>query len=107
VTDYTLVSNLKELVSEIPKESIVSRTFHRDDHLKVIMFGFAKGEELSEHTAASPAILQFVEGEATLTLGEDTVEVGPGAWVHMAANLPHSVYAKTPVILLLLLISGD
>ncbi len=51
-----------------------------------------------------PAILHFIQGEATLTLGEDKVEAQPGTWIHMPPDLKHSVKAKTPVIMLLLLV---
>ena len=73
-------------------------------HAKAVAFGFAEGEELSEHTASMPAIVHFLEGEATLTLGEDTVAAQHGTWIHMPANLKHSVLAKTPVVMLLLLL---
>ncbi len=42
-----------------------------------VLFGFAQGEELSEHTASMPAVLHFLQGEAKLTLGDDTVEASP------------------------------
>ena len=51
-----------------------------------------------------PAILHFIKGEATLTLGDDTVEAQPGTWIHMPANLEHSVHTKSPVVMLLLLL---
>ena len=101
--DYTYVPNLSDLVPEVPDDSIVSRTFYSDDRVKVILFGFAAGQELSEHTASQPAILHFLDGEAHLVLGDDAMEAQAGTWVHMPAQLPHSIVAKTPVTLLLLL----
>ena len=100
---YGLVENLAALLPEIPAESIVSRKVYSDDLLKVTLFGFAAGEELTEHTAAFPATLHFLSGEATLTLGEDSFEAQPGTWVQMPAHLPHSVLAKTAVTMLLTL----
>jgi quercetin dioxygenase-like cupin family protein len=70
----------------------------------VVLFGFAQGEELSEHTASMPAVLHFIEGEARLTLGNDTLEAKAGSWVHMPNGLRHSTQAKTPVVMLLLLL---
>ena len=100
---YDLVENLAALLPEIPAESIVSRKVYSDDLLKITLFGFAAGEELTEHTAAFPATLHFLTGEATLTLGEDTFEAQAGTWVQMPAHLPHSVLAKTAVTMLLTL----
>ncbi|MEE8169447.1 MAG: cupin domain-containing protein, partial [Phycisphaerae bacterium] len=65
---------------------------------------FAAGEELSEHTASMPAILHIVQGEAALTLGGDTVEARAGTWAYLPPNLPHSIRAKTPVVMMLTLI---
>ncbi len=102
---YNLLANLDQLLPDIPTDTIVSRTFHSDDQLKAILFGFAPGQELSEHTSARPAILHFLSGEARLTLGEDVSMAQAGTWVHMPAHLPHSVKAETAVLLLLLLLN--
>jgi len=104
---YTNIPDILEQLPDIPADSIVSRTLFAGDSVKTILFGFAPGQELSEHTASFPAILHFLQGEARLTLGDDEMEAVPGTWVHMPANLPHSVYANTEVaMLLLLLVSG-
>jgi quercetin dioxygenase-like cupin family protein len=91
---------------ELPDDGILTRTLLNDDDVKAVIFGFALGEELSEHTASMPAVLHFIKGEATLTLGEDTVEALPGTWIHMAPELKHSVQTKTPVVMLLLLLKN-
>ena len=104
---HTAVSDLGALVEETPERSIVSRTVYKDENVRVILFAFAPGEKLSEHTSSFPAILQFLEGEAALTLGEEALQAGPGTWVHMAANLPHSVDAKTEVRMLLTMLTNN
>jgi quercetin dioxygenase-like cupin family protein len=45
--------------------------------LKVVVFGFAAGQELSEHTSSSPAIMHFIQGEAQVTLGTDRIDARP------------------------------
>lgn len=101
---YTLESDM--LSAPHPEKGILSRTLHGDERVKVVFFQFAAGEELSEHTASVPAILHFVDGRAELTLGGDAVEAGPGTWIHMTANLKHSVRAVTPVTLVLTMLKG-
>jgi len=101
---YFHTQNLVQLVKEIPPDSIVSRTFYEDDCLEAILFGFAPGQELSEHTAARPASLHFLAGEAILTLGEDKLSVQSGSWSFMQPCLPHSIVAKTEVSMLLYLL---
>lgn len=102
-TDHAAFLDLAREIQP-PDKGILSRTLHNDDRLKAVLFGFAQGEELSEHTASMPAVLHFLEGEANVTLGDDQVESKPGTWVHMSKGLRHSIRAKTPVIMLLLLL---
>ena len=100
---YTHIVDLAKEV-EPPEDGILTRTLFNDDNVKAVIFGFGQGEELSEHTASMPAILHFLQGKATLTLGDDSVEAQPGTWIHMEPNLKHSVKTKSPVIMLLLLL---
>lgn len=99
-------SFLKDLMKEIqaPDKGILSRTIFNSDRLKAVLFSFAAGEELSEHTASMPAIMHFLQGECKITLDDDTLDAGPGAWVHMPEKMRHSIQAKTPVVMLLLLL---
>ena len=103
IGDYQLIQDLKMLASEVPPDSIISRTFQEDERIKTILFGFAEGQELSEHTASQPAIIHFLEGEAILTLGDDEHQAQAGTWVHMPARLPHSVKATSKVLMILTL----
>jgi quercetin dioxygenase-like cupin family protein len=106
-TELFYTSDLTALLGDAPVDSIVSRTFLRGGQNKAILFAFAPGQELSEHTASVPAILHILEGKARLTLGEQTHEAGPGSWAYMPANLPHSIFAHQPVSMLLLMLSGQ
>ena len=87
--------------AQIPENGILSRTLYNDDHVKVLVFGFAAGQELSAHTAPMAASLYFVAGEAKLTLGSDTTDAHAGTFVHMAPQLTHGIVAKTPVVMML------
>jgi quercetin dioxygenase-like cupin family protein len=91
---------------EIPANGTLSVTLHQDEHVKVVLFGFAQGQELSEHAASVPAILQQISGRAQWRLGGQEVAVEAGAWAHMPANLPHAIVAQTPCIMLLTMIRG-
>lgn len=104
MTSYTFFDNLIESVPEILADSIISRTLYADEHVKVIVFGFATGQELSEHTASQPAMIEFLQGEAEVTLGDDVHHARPGTWIHMPPRTPHKITAKSPVIMLLTLL---
>lgn len=98
---YAYVANLAEQAADIPADSILSRAIHSGPVAKTILFSFAAGQELSEHTSAKTAILTFIQGEADLTLGSDSMPAQAGTWVQMEPHLPHSIRAKTPVLMLL------
>jgi quercetin dioxygenase-like cupin family protein len=102
---YTHIVDLARQLT-IQPASTVSSTIYGDAHTKVVLFGFAAGQELSEHTATMPAVLHFISGTATVTLGDATIEAGPNTWAHMAAHLPHSIAARTDVVMLLTLFKG-
>lgn len=91
---------------ETPADGIVSRAIYSDDDVRVVHFSFAPGQQLSDHTAPWPVTLEVVEGEATITLADETVEATSGTWIHMPAKMSHSVVAKTPLVLLLHLLKG-
>ena len=103
--DYKFVADLLSEV-ETPKDGITSRAMFTDDNTRAILFGFDAGQELSEHTASMPAIIHLLRGEATLAFNGETHEAGPGAWAHMPAHMPHSIIAKTPVVMLLTMLKS-
>lgn len=103
---YTYVENLATALT-VPPDGILSRTLYTRDGVKAVLFGFSPGQELSEHTAAMPAIIHIVSGQAHATVGGDGFDVGPGAVIHMEAQLPHSIVAQTPLIMLLLMLKGE
>jgi quercetin dioxygenase-like cupin family protein len=103
--DYTYIDDLAAQVA-VPKDGILSRILYKDEQVNVTLFGFDTGQELSEHTAGSPAIIHILQGEARLTIAGAEHESGPGAWIHLPARTPHSLVAKTPVVMLLLLLKS-
>jgi len=99
-----IIPDLLTHIPEITPESILSRTIYKDEQFKAILFAFAPGQELSEHTSAHPAVLHFLQGTADVALGEERIAAAAGTWVHMPPNLPHSILAQTPVMMLLLML---
>ena len=101
---YVAIPNVRALLGEIGEESIVSRAVYNEANSRAILFGFAPGQELSEHTTPMAATIHILEGNATLTLGGDTMEAAPGTLVYMPPSLPHGVYAHGQVVMLLTMI---
>lgn len=103
---YKVIESLPQTV-EIPKDATLSRTIHQDGRVKVVLFAFAGGQELSQHTAAVPAIVQILQGEARVMVDGEENELSVGSWLFMEANVPHAIYARTEVIMLLTMLNGN
>jgi quercetin dioxygenase-like cupin family protein len=74
-----------------------SRPLLRRLGVEFLLFAFAAGEQLSEHTSARPAIIHVLEGEGELTVGAHASPAQPGTWVRMAPEVKHSLAARTPM----------
>jgi len=100
---YTMFGDLLATVEQ-PVDGTLSRTVFQDDRLKAVLFAFAAGQELTEHTASTPAVMHFLHGHADVMVAGDHVQAQEGTWIHMPAQLPHAIRAQTPVVMLLLLL---
>lgn len=80
---------------------IVSRTLLRTDRTRVVLFGFAEGQELTEHTSTQNAIVQILSGECEFSLAGKPHPVKAGDLIYMPASLPHAVRATTQFSMLL------
>ena len=99
-TAATVFSNLTSEV-EVPENGTLSRVLYKDDRLRVVLFAFDAGQELTDHATPSAAVIQILTGRLRLGFGDEAIEAGPGAWVHMPPNMRHSVKAVEPSIMLL------
>ena len=102
---YVYVRDLRQQAT-VPENGILSQTLHSDERSKVILFGFAAGQELSAHTAPYPATLLFLKGDASLKLGAEEQEASEGTFVYMPPYLEHGIKARNEVVMLLTMIKG-
>jgi quercetin dioxygenase-like cupin family protein len=98
--DYTFLADLQQEFA-LPEKGILSRVLQKDDYVNVTLFGFSAGQELSAHSAPTPAVIYFLEGEAEVQLGEERVQAQPGSFVYMPPMLTHGISAKSPLRMLL------
>ena len=82
---------------------IVSRTLLRTDNTRVVLFGFAEGQELTEHTSTQQAVIQILTGECEFSLGGQPRSLKAGELLYMPPNLRHSVKATRQFSMLLTL----
>lgn len=105
---FAHVEDLASLV-DISTEATVSRTVLKEEGVRLVLFSFDAGQELSEHTAAVPVLLQVLDGRLSVSSGGSTVELVPGGVVHLRSRAPHSVVAleSSRMLLTMLDARGD
>ena len=82
---------------------IVSRTVLRTANSRVVLFGFAEGQELTEHTSTQHAVIQMLSGECEFSLAGKANNLKAGDLLYMPPNLPHAVRATKQFSMLLTL----
>jgi quercetin dioxygenase-like cupin family protein len=90
----------------IPPRGILSQTLSKGGGVELILFAFAPGEALSEHTSARPAIIHVLAGEGDLTVAGEAHPAIPGTWVRMPTGCAHSITARTGLVMALYLLPG-
>jgi quercetin dioxygenase-like cupin family protein len=96
---------IHDIVAQVDIQSgaVVSKVIHRDERFDVTVFGFDAHQELTEHRAARAAVVQVITGRLRFTSDGEELDAGPGFWLHMAPDTPHSLIATEPTIMLLTL----
>ncbi len=72
---------------------VVSMTLVRTPQVNISLFAFDAGEELSEHTSTGDAIVDVLEGKATVFISGVPHVVQAGECIVLPARVPHAVQA--------------
>ena len=99
--DYKFIDDLLA-AAEVPKEGIHSRVLEKNEHVNITLFGFSAGQELSTHSAPTPAVICVLHGEVDITLGYDVHHAKAGSFAYMPPLLPHAIAAKSATTMLLI-----
>lgn len=113
MSDQPLIDPAKEAVFSLAQEThyapngIVSRNLFRTPTCRVVLFGFAEGQELSEHTSTWSALVQVLSGECDFALNGQWRVLKPGDVLYMPPGMPHAVKARAAFSMLLTLIKPE
>ncbi len=86
--------------------AIVSRKLASAPGANITAFAFDAGEELSEHTTPHAALLQVLDGEATIRIDAETYTVGAGEAIVLPPGHPHAVKAQVRFKMLLAMLKA-
>lgn len=86
---------------------ITSRTIVAAGGTRVTLFAFAAGQELTEHTSGSRALVVALEGLGHFRAGGRSFEMRAGDFLHLPPGAPHAVEARERFAMLLVLQKPD
>jgi len=88
----------------ITPDATLSKVLVKEGPLRLVLFAFDAGQELTEHAASVPVIIQVVSGSFIVTVGGTAHRLTPESWLYLEAGEPHTVVAETPARMLLTMI---
>jgi quercetin dioxygenase-like cupin family protein len=89
---------------EIPADGTLSRVLSNEGQVRLVLFAFDRGQELTEHSSSLPAIVQVISGTLTVEAGGERHRLTPQSWLYLEPGESHSVFADEPARMLLTLI---
>ena len=88
----------------VTKEATTSRVVINNALLRVVVFAMDAGQELTEHTAAVPVLLQVLDGRLRVGADGKQVELAAGGLVHIGSRVPHELLALEPTRMALIML---
>ncbi len=92
---------------EIAPAGIVSRTLLQTPEIRVVLFAFDAGQELTSHTSRRRALAQVISGTCDFFYDGSWHALEPGSLVHLPPNHPHAVRAGDAPCTLLLTLGAE
>ena len=80
---------------------IVSQALLTAPGLRVTLFRFTAGQEMSEHTSSARALVQILAGSGDFDYHGETRRLKQGDLLHLPPKLPHAVRAVEDMTMLL------
>lgn len=100
-TDEGVASHHTDVIGRVePREKRPGASIvHEDETTKIVAFEFGEGQELPDHAAFHPVLIQILRGSVDFGLPDRTIRLGPGEILHLTPQLRHWVRALEPTTL--------
>lgn len=103
--EFSKVINLKDLIT-YQEGQVISRTISQTPTVSISLFSLDKGEGISSHITPGDAMVQVLDGEVEITIGDNVYTVKEGETIIMPSNVPHGLEARVRFQMLLTVIKG-
>jgi quercetin dioxygenase-like cupin family protein len=89
------------------ESGIVSRTVLQSPELRIVLFTFAAGQELTPHTSRRRAVIQILDGACDFFFAGQWSRLAAGSLLHLPPNELHAVRAAAGAFSMLLTLGAE
>lgn len=100
------VKNLSQMIN-LQKGAVSKKRILSKKYGDVVLLALDQDQKMSEHTAPADALVVVLEGEVELIFKTQSYFLKTGETLTIPALEPHSVAAKTPLKMMLVIIRDD
>lgn len=100
------VASLDKEVSFSPEKPVIKAVLETRTS-KEVRIALAKGQEMKEHKAPFPIVVELFRGKLDFSVGEETLEMEEGGLVALEADVPHALLAREDSVVRLTLHKKD
>ncbi|MCU0793835.1 MAG: cupin domain-containing protein [Opitutaceae bacterium] len=93
--------------AEVSPAGIVSRTLVQSAELRVILFSFDQGQELTAHSSRRRALVQVLSGACDFFFNGNWTRLEAGMLLHLPPEHPHAVRASHGPFTMLLTLGAE
>jgi quercetin dioxygenase-like cupin family protein len=93
--------------TQVSAAGIVSRTVLQSPEMRVVLFTFADGQELTTHTNTRRAVIQVLEGTGEFFFNGRWEKLSAGTLLHLPPSAPHGVRAGAGPFSMLLTLGAE
>ena len=93
--------------AQVSAAGIVSRTLLQSPEVRVVLFTFADGQELTSHTSKRRALVQILDGVCDFMFAGKWQRLEAGTILHLPPNHPHAVRAAAGPFSMLLTLGAE
>ena len=92
---------------QVSSAGIVSRTLLQTPELRIVLFAFDAGQELTSHTSRRRAVVQVLSGTCDFFFAGAWHRLESGALLHLPPGHPHAVRAEAGAFTMLLTLAAE
>lgn len=92
---------------QMSEAGIVSRTLLQTPELRVVLFAFAEGQELTSHSSRRRAVVQILDGTCEFFFAGAWHTLSAGMLLHLPPDHPHAVRAASGPFSMLLTLGNE